>query len=135
MARGVHWLEPCHPGHLFDLASPLGGGCMLVGLPLVSRLPRGWAGWLARHACAGPWVCRGSSQWAQLPMPQALGATLVGLLGCRRGQKVGLPTLLKLENLIVGHGGSVVVGPKGHDKKKMCMLEASWSAAHIVSLP
>ena len=77
-----------------------------------------WVGWVARHACAGPWVCRGSSQWAQLPMPQALGATLVGLLGCRRGQKVGLPTLLKLENLIVGHGGSVVVGPKGHDKKK-----------------
>ena len=77
-----------------------------------------WVGWVARHACARPYVCRGSSQWAQLPMPQALGATLVGLLGCRRGQKVGLPTLLKLENLIVGHGGSVVVGPKGHDKKK-----------------
>ena len=70
-------------------------------------------------------------------MPQALGAILVGLLGCRRGhwQKFGLPTLLKLGNLIVGHGGSVVVGPKGHDKKKMCMLEASWPAAHIVSLP
>ena len=73
-------------------------------------------------------------------MPQALGATLVGLLGCRRGQKVGLPTLLKLENLILGHGDSVVVGPKGHDKKKyvclnVCMLEASWPAAHIVSLP
>ena len=59
-------------------------------------------------------------------MPQALGATLVGLLGCRRGQKVGLPTLLKLENLVVGHGGSVVVGPKGHDKKKMC---ACWRRA------
>ena len=51
-------------------------------------------------------------------------------------QKVGLPTLLKLENLIVGHGDSVVVGPKGHDfEKKVCMLEASWPAAHIVSLP
>ena len=60
-------------------------------------------------------------------MPQALGATLVGLLGCRRGQKVGLPTLLKLGNLlIVGHGGSVVVGPKGHDKKKIC---ACWRRA------
>ena len=44
MARGVHWLEPCHPGHLFDLARPLGGGCMLVGVPLVSGLPRGRVG-------------------------------------------------------------------------------------------
>ena len=85
-----------------------------------------WVGWVARHACARPWVCRGSNQWAQLPMPQALGATLVGLLGCRRGQKFGLPTLLKLGNLIAGHGGSVVVGPKGHDKKKMC---ACWRRA------
>ena len=49
MARGAHWLGPCHPGHLFGLASSLGGGCMLVGLPLVSRLPRGWAGWPGMH--------------------------------------------------------------------------------------